>query len=74
MQNRSKGAFLYTIEYEKYLLIYLKGTWKSIQYTGWYVQEPHPWDVVQPKNKNSYVYRIQNTSFNLSLKLLKILT
>ena len=33
MHNYSQGAFQYTIEYMKNLSIYLKGTWKAIQYT-----------------------------------------
>ena len=75
MHNRLKGAFRYTIEYMKNLSIYLKGTWKVILYIGWYMEELHdPQDKVKERNDNSYVYRRQNTSSNLSLKLLKILT
>ena len=39
MHNHSQGAFLYTIEYMKYLSIYLKGMWKAIQYTDDNVDE-----------------------------------
>ena len=56
MHNHSQGAFLYTIEYMKYLSIYLKGMWKVIWYTGKYLEEPHdPQDVVQEINDRSYV-------------------
>ena len=55
MQNHMKWAFLYTVDYVKYLSIYLKGTWKVIQYTNVYVEEPHsPRDAVQEYNDNSY--------------------
>ena len=56
MHNRSQGAFLYTIEYVKYLSTYLKGTWKVVRYTNKCMEEPHdPWDAVQEINENSYV-------------------
>ena len=56
MHNRSKGAFLYNVEYVKYLSIYLKGMWKVVRYTNEYVEEPqNPWDVVQEINDNSYI-------------------
>ena len=55
MHNRMKGAFLYTVEYMKYLSIYLKGMWKVVQYTNVYVEEPHsPWYAVQANNDKSY--------------------
>ena len=55
MHNHSKGAFQYTIEYMKYLSIYLKGTWNVIHYTNVYVEEPHsPMDVVQAYNDKYY--------------------
>ena len=74
MHNRSKETFWYTIDYVKNFSIYLKGTWKVVRYTDWYVEEPHdPQDVVHAKNDNSYVYRHRNMSSNLSLKLLRIL-
>ena len=34
MHNRTQEAFRYTIEYVKYLSIYLKGMWKIILYTS----------------------------------------
>ena len=75
MHNRSKGAFRYIIEYVNNFSIYLEGMWKSIRYTNWYVEESHdPWDVVKENNYSSYVYRRWNTSSNLSLKFLRILT
>ena len=55
MHNRMKGAFLYTIEYVKYLSIYQKVTWKDVWYTNEYMEELHsPRDAVQEYKDNSY--------------------
>ena len=55
MHNHTKGAFLHTIKYMKYLSIYLKGMWKAIRYTNLYMEELHSfWDVVQANNDEYY--------------------
>ena len=55
MHNRTKGAFWYTIKYVKYLSIYHKGMWNTIQYTNVYVEEPYsPRDVVHEYTDNPY--------------------
>ena len=56
MHNCSKGAFLYTTKYMKYLSIYLKDIWKVVRYTNKYVEEPHdPQDAMKEINDNSYI-------------------
>ena len=55
MHNRSQGAFRYTIEYVKYLSIYLKGMWKVVWYTNVYMDQRHsPQDAVKENNDISY--------------------
>ena len=63
MHNRSKGAFLYTTDYMKYLIPqgYVKG--HSIYQQ--YVEETHdPQDAVQENNDSSYVLRRCNMSLS----------
>ena len=56
MHNYTKGTLWYTIDYVKYLSIYLKGTWKDVLYTNKYMEEPlDPQDVVQETHDNSYI-------------------
>ena len=54
MHNRSQGAFLYTIEYLKYLSIYLKGMWKVIRYTDGTWEPRESRDAMQMSNDSSY--------------------
>ena len=55
MHHRTQGAFLYRIEYLKYISIYLKGTWKVRSIYWLYVEEPRESRyVVQTNNENSY--------------------